>query len=285
MFDAEKFLIKLKCALVPSRRKRNEIRQEAVEALNKKRLAKAVWGMSYSVFDGEELLESSLKSVRGEVDYINVIYQTVSWYGNPADPGLLPLLLELKEKKLIDELAEFKPDLKKRPGTNERAKRNFGLELARRAGCTYFMTMDCDEFYLAEEIKKAKEDIIRWNLSHSYCPQIFYGFEPTSRILNSGGADFRAFFAKLRPWSKLVRRTDLPCKADKTRCLSRGFFAYEKVLDCISMHHMWMVRKNLRAKVENSSFAGGRTKMSVPKPEDLLTCQVENRFGIDINTK
>lgn len=282
MFDPEKFLIKLRCVFVPSRRRRNEIRLRAVEALNKKRQGRAVWGMSYSVFDGEELLEGSLKSVRGEVDYINVIYQSVSWYGKPADPALLPLLLELKEKKLIDELAEFKPDLDRPPSANEIAKRNFGLQLARRFGCTYFMTMDCDEFYLAGEIKQAKEDIIRWNLSHSYCPQILYGFEPTSRIVNSGGSGFVPFFAKLRPWSKLASRTDLPCKADKTRCLARGFFAYEKVLDRICMHHMNMVRKDLRAKVDNSSFADGRLKISVPKSEELATCRVDNQFGIDM---
>ncbi len=263
MPDLERSLIKLRSALMPSRSKRNAYRLEAVEALNKKRLETSLWGVSYSVFDGEELLESSLKSIRGEAGYINVVYQLTSWYGRPARPELLPLLKELQAKKLIDELAEFVPDLNKRLGTNERAKRNLGLQLARRRGCHYFMTMDCDEFYVADEVRKAKADIIRWGLTHSYCPQILYGFEPTRRILN-GTSNYVPFFSRLRPGSRLVRRTDQPCKADKTRCLSKGLFPFERVLDSVSMHHMSLVRKDLRGKYENSSFGGGKVKIEAP---------------------
>lgn len=284
MLDPEKLLIKLKCAFIPSRRQRNEIRQKAVEALNRKKLVSSIWGVSYSVFDGEELLESSLKSIRSEAGYINVIYQLTSWHGNPADPNLLPLLMELRDQKLIDELVEFKPDLSKRPGTNERAKRNLGLKHARRFGCDYFMTMDCDEFYLAEEVKKAKEDIIRWGLTHSYCPQIIYGFDPTQRILDAT-FNFVPFFCRLTPWSRLVRRTDQPCKADKTRCLSTGFFPFERVLDSVSMHHMKYLRKDLHKKIDNSSFAGGRVKVPIPHESDLKVCTVENQFDINIWSK
>ena len=35
-------------------------------------------GVSYNLFDGEELLESSIKSIRKNVDYISVVYQTIS---------------------------------------------------------------------------------------------------------------------------------------------------------------------------------------------------------------
>jgi len=55
-------------------------------------------GVSYNLFDGEELLESSIKSIRKNVDYISVVYQTVSNFGNPCDEGLVPLLEELKSK-------------------------------------------------------------------------------------------------------------------------------------------------------------------------------------------
>ena len=39
-------------------------------------------GVSYNVFDGEELLESSIKSIRDNVDHISVVYQTISNFGN-----------------------------------------------------------------------------------------------------------------------------------------------------------------------------------------------------------
>ena len=53
-------------------------------------------GVSYNVFDGEELLESSIKSIRSEVDYISVVYQTVSNFGNQCSEELIPLLNRLK---------------------------------------------------------------------------------------------------------------------------------------------------------------------------------------------
>ena len=55
-------------------------------------------GISYNLFDGEELLESSIKSVRNEAFHINVVYQTTSYYGNKTENGVGKLLLKLKEK-------------------------------------------------------------------------------------------------------------------------------------------------------------------------------------------
>lgn len=49
-------------------------------------------GISYNLFDGEELLESSIKSIRDNVDYISVVYQTVSNFGNPCSEDLVTLL-------------------------------------------------------------------------------------------------------------------------------------------------------------------------------------------------
>ncbi len=121
-----------------------------------RKVAGAVWGASYSVFDGEELLESSLMSIRDETDYINVVYQRTSWYGNPCSDTLLDVLNACKANNLIDELIEYVPDLSKSARTQEREKRNVGLQHAIRAGCNFFMTMDCDEFYVKEELKKSQ---------------------------------------------------------------------------------------------------------------------------------
>jgi hypothetical protein len=63
-------------------------------------------GISYNVFDGEELLENSIKSIRDNVDYVSVVYQTVSNFGNPCDDGLVPLLEKLVKDGLVDEIFE-----------------------------------------------------------------------------------------------------------------------------------------------------------------------------------
>ena len=37
------------------------------------------WGVSYSIFDGIELLEHSVKSIRNSCNYINVVYSILVW--------------------------------------------------------------------------------------------------------------------------------------------------------------------------------------------------------------
>lgn len=61
------------------------------------------------MWDGEELLEASIKSVRASVDYIVVVYQTISNFGNMCSEQLVPLLERLQAEKLIDELVYFEP--------------------------------------------------------------------------------------------------------------------------------------------------------------------------------
>ena len=45
------------------------------EMFFKRKIKKMKLGIAYNLFDGEELLEASVKSVRGCADYICVIYQ------------------------------------------------------------------------------------------------------------------------------------------------------------------------------------------------------------------
>ena len=68
-------------------------------------------GVSYNIFDGEELLEGSIRQIRDNVDYISVVYQTISNFGNPCSPGLELMLKNLKSIGLVDELFLYMPNL------------------------------------------------------------------------------------------------------------------------------------------------------------------------------
>ena len=81
-------------------------------------------GVSYNIFDGEELLEGSIKQIRSEVDYISVVYQTISNFGNKCNEELIPLLNRLKSEGLVDELYEYKPKIENGGHYNEIVKRN-----------------------------------------------------------------------------------------------------------------------------------------------------------------
>ena len=52
-------------------------------------------GVAYNIFDGEEMLPFSLKNLRPMVDFICVVYQTTSNFGN-ENPTLKKTLENLK---------------------------------------------------------------------------------------------------------------------------------------------------------------------------------------------
>lgn len=253
-------------------------------------------GISYSVWDGEELLEQSIKQIRPVADYINVVWQKLSWYGKPCNPGLEKLLLKLKDKGLIDEIIFFEPDLSLNPSYNEINKRNVGLRAARRAGCTHFMTMDTDEFYDTEEFRNSYNEIIEKNLSHTICNIVSY-FSPTIRY-----RDYEDFFIQFI--SRIDKRerfsfngflNGLPCVLDPTRRIKLSQWSRLCFLGKIVMHHMKHVRRSITKKIDNSSFGQMPEKQQVLKKMYLLTdddvakklktsefIRVPNKFGIKL---
>ncbi len=243
------------CLFIFNKEKRREYRHNA----QAKRLAtfagKQKWGVSYSVYDGEEILEASIRSIRSSVDYINVVWQRISWYGEPASKTLEPLLQRLLKEKLIDELIEFEPDIHRKPGKNETMKRNIGLKAARKAGCTYFMTMDTDEFYKKEELQEAKEFILKNNITHSYVSQNVYGLNPEELLLSDTCCC--QFFSRITFFSRLRNEKKAIALVDPTRKMShipwflggsRHYF-----LHMIRMNHYTFIRRDIEKKFRNSS--------------------------------
>lgn len=285
IYKIQKNFIKMKSLFLFNKEKRRKFRNEKLnilnEKVNKEKYNKSIFGVSYSLFDGAELLEASIKSIRSQVDYINVVYQNMSWYGEKSDIDLALFLSGLKKKGLIDEFIEYKPDLNIQAGSNEILKRNLGLEYAKKHRCTYFMTMDCDEFYIESEFENAKKYIVENDITHSYCRIINYGAEPTNRLINS--ADYAVpFFGKINKNSSLGYNGRI-ILADPTRQLCHHKNAKYYVLMSINMHHMSFVRKNVERKLANSSTSENRTKKLSEILADEQAIIVENIFNISID--
>jgi len=209
-------------------------------------------GVAYNLFDAEELLEFSAKSIRDQADYILVVYQVVSNTGKTCSPELEPLLLSLKSRGLIDELYLYEPKLNKAPGKNEQKKRNIGVKLCRKNGCTHFLLMDSDEFYEETKLQKCKEIIERENYDATACRVVNYFKEPTCQMIYKQGEYFVSFICKVPRWRKLKSKHRFPVLVDPTRRISTKhfkLFSYEEIF----MHHMTLVRKNIRSKLESSS--------------------------------
>jgi len=208
-------------------------------------------GVSYNVFDGEELLENSIKSIRENVDYISVVYQEISNFGNPCNPNLVPLLNRLKEDGLVDELYKYKPQPRRGGHFNEINKRNVGLFLSEGAKCTHHMAMDSDEFYTDDEFKYLKNEMISGDYDSSCCQMTTYYKEPQYR-LDPKEDYYVSLIYKIQMGKQYVMGLPFPTLVDPTRRMEAGkckIFTRDE----IEMHHMSYVRKDIRVKLTNSS--------------------------------
>lgn len=205
---------------------------------------------SYNIFDDSlELLPKSLESIRGSVDYISVVYQDVSNYGNPAEEDIENLLIELKDKKLIDEYIKYKPIIKQGPHPNEVAKRNLGLYLAKTNKCTHFISMDSDEVYKKDELEFAKKIMEEGNYDTSYCKMETYWRE--DYVLRPREDYYVSLIHKIDE-REFMFGINVPVVIDPTRRMSPKKYIIFKE-DEILMHHYSHIRKNYRKKLENSS--------------------------------
>ncbi|MBO7555197.1 MAG: hypothetical protein J6T41_04420, partial [Neisseriaceae bacterium] len=184
-------------------------------------------GVAYNLFDGEELLESSIKSIRDAVDYICVIYQQKSYYGENASKNIGEFLNELKDKDLINEIHLYERDFLKSNDKHkfEREKRDMGLSFCKKSGCTHFMSMDTDEFYDIEQFIQAKDFIIRNKIETSAVPIYTYLKSPEYRMIrgyiNPHSSDYQFFVPFIMKIYKYKRQKHncefYPCLVDPTR--------------------------------------------------------------------
>lgn len=213
--------------------------------------------MAFSVYDGEELLEASLRAIRPHADYIAVVFSEHSYYGQPAGSDVRALIASLETRGLIDEIAEHKTAQFAAAGDRSRRreleveKRSLGLMMARAAGCNYFMTMDTDEFYDSNAVERAKDTLIRRGVTHSFSHILNYGRSPTQLSNVRKWEYFVPFFSLLTPQSTIGAAGEsakAPCLVDSTRILSYSDASRSYVLEDIFMHHYTRVRADLESK-------------------------------------
>jgi len=208
-------------------------------------------GVSYNIFDGEELLENSIKSIRKNVDYISVVYQEISNFGNPCNENLIPLINRLKNEGLVDEVFKYRPQPQRGGHFNEISKRNIGLFLSEGAKCTHHMAMDSDEFYTDEQFKFLKKEMIEGDYDSSCCQMVTYYKEPIYR-LDPHEDYYVSLIYKIKSGKQYVMGLPFPTLVDPTRRMESGkckIFTREE----IEMHHMSYIRKDLKIKLTNSS--------------------------------
>lgn len=209
------------------------------------------FGVSYNLFDGEELLKESIISIRDSVDFISVVYQEVSNYGNKCSDNLLSILMDLNDNKLIDCLYNYKPKLNLSPHFNEINKRNIGYFISLDNNIDYHMSIDSDEFYLKEEFNLMKEKYIEDNLDSAFCQMLTY-YKLKTYVLDPPEEYYVPLFYKVNEYNNYHFNVQLPILVDPTRKMESGNF-YIFPRSEVQMHHMSYIRDNIEGKFNNSS--------------------------------
>lgn len=249
-------------------------------------------------FDGVELLEFAVKSIRNEVNHISVTYQTTSYHGNPAGPELLPTINQLLSEKLIDEAIFYEPDLNLHPQENEVRLRNIGVQASKQAGCTHHISSDVDELYISEQLAYAKKAMEEDDYDFSVAPYLVYYKEPTYQVTPPQNLHISLIHPVDNTYNRHLRYPEYPFHCDLTRRLNRHEKYRTFTREEIEIHHMSFVRKDMRKKFANNlnnrfikidkfmddmdkHQVGGRVCL-LPEFLNRKTKLVDNIFGITL---
>jgi hypothetical protein len=190
----------------------------------------------YNVWDGDELLEGSIKCIKDNVDVVIIVFQTISNYGESYAP-------KIPRGDKIHTICHFAYPNKGKE--NEIRKRNIGLDKARELGCTHFLHMDCDEYY--REFARAKDLFIYSGRKGSVCLLNTYFRKPTL-CLDRPEDYFVPFIHELRPDTEAGVKK-YPFYVDPTRRINET-----DVIELpIFMDHYSWVRKDINRKIRNST--------------------------------
>lgn len=206
-------------------------------------------GIAYNAFDSLELLVPSIRSVRNVAEYVCVVYQTKSNFHEPMSNIDQELLERARKSCLVDEFILYNP-VHKGGHANELAKRNLGKDACLNAGCSYFMTMDVDEFYLEPELRFALNSITKSGHDASACKMQTY-YKSAGYVIDPPEEYYVPLIYRMDA-RKFDLRNRWPVAADPTRRLaSQSVRLFDRTE--VQMHHMSYVRRDLGMKLRNSS--------------------------------
>lgn len=250
-------------------------------------------GISYQVFDGEEFIRPAVCSIRDLVHHVCVVYQTTSYFGNPAHVELESNVKSLLSDGIIDELVLYTPDLSLDYKLNELRIRNLGLQKSIDAGCTHHISADADELYDHDQLKYVMDVMDGSDFESSLVNYDVYYKKPTYLIYPSQNYRITFIHPVHVEYDMTLRE---PANIEITRRLkAKNCKVFTK--EEITIHHMSYVRKDIRRKYANNSngllfdvekFAAvydkyqlGQRVMTVPDFLNRKTVEVPNRFNIN----
>ena len=202
-------------------------------------------------------------------------------FGDRCNPFLEVFLKDLVARHLVDVLLEFVPpanydsaarqEMVSRvaegldgPAENigtqffhELSKRERGRLACVKAGCTHYLLMDCDEFYLEEELRSAMAMISKRGYDSTACRMRLFLREPVYEYFPYDNFQVVPFICRCDSNSKLALAAPFAAMmADPTRRPEPlgNFFFFERGL--VEMYHYSFVRLDMRKKFVSVSNRG-----------------------------
>lgn len=252
-------------------------------------------GISYQVFDGEEFLEFVTRQIKPLLHHVTVVYQTTSYFGNPAHEGLVPAVEAAYRAGLVDEIVLYEPDLALGPKENELRVRNLGLQKSRDAGCTHHISADVDEFYVPGQLEYAMRVMDDERYDSSIARMISYYKKPTYMLVPHQDQPV----SLIHPVdAKYDMAADFPSKIEVTRRHTPSVSCKWFTKDELAIHHMSYVRRDMRRKYANNSnglyfkiekfmavydtYELGKRVTTIPDFLNRKTVEVANQFNINL---
>lgn len=249
-------------------------------------------GVSYNYYNGDEHFLASLRAMRPHADHISVVWQTVSNAGEPISEQARVALCTAARRGWVDTIEHFSPDLTAERAWNETEKRRLGLELARQANASHFLGLDTDELYRSEELQRAKEQIASNGWRSTSVSSFLHIQRPIYRARDKTNC---CFIVEIMADTR-IGVPEFPCDTvDATRKMTADADTHHHFSpDVVAMYHMNLIRRDLAAKLRNSSSrdAGfldevARTvadwrfglPLVFPKKGELAIEMVPNEFG------
>ena len=197
----------------------------------------------YTVFNGLELLEYAIDSVKNHVDEIIIAFQTVSNYGNECKD-----ILDFKKRFPNYDYIEYKPNLKVDAKTNEKLKHQGLIERSRGLNCSHFFLSATDHLYKEDEILYAKNLIETTGVKTTYSKMITYFKTPTLRL-----EPLEAYYMPFICSTSVNIGPHAPVLVDPA-CSFRPFAPfYVFNEDEVLMHHFSWIRDDISSKLDNAA--------------------------------
>jgi hypothetical protein len=225
-----------------------------------------IWG------DANDMIHQAIENIVPCVEGVIVVYSNISNFGQE-----LPVKMEKHPKT---EWWNLEPGRALPPNKNETAKRNYGINIARKQGYTHFIVMDFDEFYLRDEFMQEKERIERDNLNGLVCRLKVHFKVPTlccddhtlAPFIHKLGTDTASGDFRQYPFAYDEKGH---AHIDPTRRLNY----YTGIqMSQIYMHHFSWVRSDFNVKIQNSAARYNLEKSSIYADLEAAAPGVYNNF-------